>query len=216
MTAAQKSRLNMYIATRSYLEGCRSFIGTMPGYEERLDLFRKTIQEIMRESEIQQADRSGITKEKNKHREFLMTLILRNSRLLSTFAMLINNPQLLKEVKFSRSTLRRTPESKLITLARMLYSIIQKNLKALCDYGLSGETQEEFKRAIGDYETALSKSATGLNEKKMATAKIADLFLDANKLIGEIDLYADILTEGNQEIFNGYLKARIKLSGKSN
>jgi hypothetical protein len=48
----------------------------------------------------------------------------------------------------------------------------------------------------------------GLNQRKLAIAKIADLFLDVKKLIWELDLYEDVLIEDKQEIFSVYLNAR--------
>jgi hypothetical protein len=198
----------MLLAVRDYLLPNVELTKDLPEFSANFGAFQNTINEIQKIAELQKFDKTGLAKEKEQLRELLTMLVSENSLKLSAYAKLSNNIGLASEVKFTKSQLRKSPDTAVKDYAQIVYDKAEANLSALGSYGITQETQSVLLNAINAYNSSLSKPRLGLTEKSQATKQLAVLFQGADKLIGKLDAVINIIKMGKPEFYNSYRSAR--------
>jgi hypothetical protein len=208
MTIEQESRLSMYLATRDYLVPNSSIIKGLPSFQENFTSFQSTIMQIQDIAEQQKIDKTGITEGKNQLRMALAELAADNSRKLTAFAKLNNNPTLLGEVKFNESDLKRCADTALKDYSQIVYDRAQANISALADYGITEATQNSLLNAINAYNASIAKPKIGITERSQATKQLVVLFKMADASLSNMDATVEIIRLAQPNFYNGYKAVR--------
>lgn len=150
----------------------------------------------------------GLTKEKRELRDKLTTLTLDNSLKLNAYAVDSNKTKLKSAVKMTNSKLLRATDTGLRDYAQLIYDKAQDYLDALASYGITPATQTILLDTINAYFASISGPRVGINEKRQATTKLAELLDKADAVISKMDAEIGIIKLTQPTFFNGYTGAK--------
>jgi len=167
-----------------------------------------TVSQIQTIGEMQKADKTGITMEKNRLKKSLISMATDNSRKLTAFAKFTGNGGLLNEAKFTPSDFERMTDVGIRDYIKILYSKAESYVDKLAEYGITPETQKQFLDTITAYTTSLSTPRTGITEKVKATNKLTELFINADNAIENMDYAVGIIQLTQPDFFVGYKSSR--------
>ncbi|NTV45939.1 MAG: carboxypeptidase regulatory-like domain-containing protein [Chlorobiales bacterium] len=208
MTSNQESKLSMYLAVKDYLTANAAIVTPLPNYSATMTTFQSVITSLQAYSEQQQFDKTGLAANKKQLKQTLVTLAGDASRKLTAYARFTNNLVLLKEVRFTDSTLKRLPDTKLRDTTQGLYDRAQTNLTALASYGVTAATQTALQTAITAFVVAIPKPRLGINEKKQNTLLVAGYFKTADGALDNLDVIVDLVRLTQANFYSGYKGTR--------
>jgi hypothetical protein len=208
MLAKQTMKLNMLLVVRNFKRQNESIAAQIHKFPEEFDLLMKTVDELLSVSEMQGKQRTGLTIDKNMTRKILVDFCLRNSNKLSILSLEKGNNTLFKETHFTESQLGNMTSLKLIEKAQLIYNNVQSNIEMLAEQGLSSETQKAFSDAISTFNNFLSMPRTAIAERKKATMRINELFLESDKYLKIMDLAVESAKKQFPDFYNNYKASR--------
>jgi hypothetical protein len=204
MTTKQRIKLRMYLAVRNFVSQNEAISKAIPKFSDSYATLQSAINDIQLIGEIQGVDKSGVAIDKNKLKNNLIAIAVKNSRKISALAKFNNNDTLLKEVRFNESDLIRIQEVTLKDNCQTIYDRCEANIQNLAEHGITAETQKVFLDAITAFNNALETPRTKIGEKKKATEKLAILFDTAEKAIELMDYAVGIVKDDQVDFFNAY------------
>jgi hypothetical protein len=204
MTTKQRIKLRMYLAVRNFVSQNEAVAKAIPKFSESYATLQSATNDIQLIGEIQGADKSGVAIGKNKLKNNLIALAVKNSRKISAFAKFSNNDTLLNEVRFTDSDLTRIQEVALKNNCQTIYDRCEANIQSLAENGITPETQKIFLDAITAFNNALETPRTKIGEKKKATEKLAILFDTADKAIELMDYAVGIVEDEQLDFATAY------------
>jgi len=193
MTTNQEIKLNMYLAVRNFVISNESITKELPNFPESYSTLISTIGEMQTIAEEQKVDKKGFTIAKNKLKKTLITMAADNSRKISAYAKFKGDNKLLNETKFSESDFIRMTDIALKDYLQIIYDKAEANIGNLSGYGITPESQKEFKDTITSYNAVLSTPRMGIAEKSKATKKLAVLFKTADEVVENMDFAVGII-----------------------
>jgi hypothetical protein len=216
MTTIQESKLNMFLALRNFLNANVNLTKDLPNFSTTFSVLLETINQIQTIGEMQKADKTGITMEKNRLKKTLISMATDCSRKLTAYARFTGNDTLLNEARFTPSEFERMTDVALRDYLKILYSKAESNIDKLAEYGITAETQKTFIETITAYNTSLSTPRTGITEKVKATKKLTDLFAAADLAVENMDYAVGIIQLTQPDFFTGYKSSRKILATSTN
>lgn len=208
MTTNQEIKLNMYLAVRNFVIANEGITRELPNFPESYATLLSTIGEIQIIAEMQKVDKKGLAIAKNRLKKTLITMAADNSRKISAFAKFTGDNKLLNETKFSESDFVRMTDVALKDYLQIIYDKAEANIGSLAEYGITQESQKDFKDTITSYNAVLSTPRTGIAEKSKATKKLAVLFDSADSAVENMDFAVGIIKLTQTDFFNGYTSSR--------
>lgn len=217
MDNKQENRFSMYLTVRDYLLPFGAITTALPNYSAYFTSFQGNITQIQTQRDIQEGDKTGVATNKSQLKEILVATALDVSNKLVSFCKNTNNAALEAEIKFSETSLRKSPDTILKDRAQLLYNRANTNVAALAVYNITAVTQTAFLAAITNYQASIPKPRLTLNERKQATDLIRKNFDLANSVLVKIDSVLSIVAQTQSSFYNGYVNARkvIELGGGS-
>jgi hypothetical protein len=204
MTTKQSIKLKMYLAVRNFVSQNEAVAKAIPKFSDSYATLQSATNDIQLIGEMQGVDKSGVAIGKNKLKDNLIALAVKNSRKISAFAKFSNNDTLLNEVRFTESDLTRIQEVALKNNCQTIYDRCESNIQSLTENGITPDTQKAFLDAITAFNNALETPRTKIGEKKKATEKLALLFDTADKAIELMDYSVGIVKDDQVDFFNAY------------
>jgi hypothetical protein len=209
MTTEQRIKLNMYLGVRNYGNQNDQVVKNIAKFATTFDKLKSTIDEIQLMAEIQGVNKTGLASDKNRLKNDLIAMAVKNSNKVAILAKQTNNDTLLKEIKFNESQLRRLPEVTLKEQVQIIYERAQANIGNLTEQGITPDTQKAFLDLIAAFNKALATPRTGIAEKTKATQKLIVLYKNADSLLEIMDLAAGSVKDEQPDFFNGYRTSRV-------
>jgi hypothetical protein len=204
MTTKQRIKLRMYLALRNFVSINEAIAKLIPKFMASYGILQVTTNEIQVISEKHGIDMTGVAVDKNKLKEKLIGLALKNSRKIAALAKFNNNDTLLNEVRFNESDLVRGQEIRLSDNCKTIYDCGEANIALLAEHGITQETQKEFLDTLTAFNNALETPRTGQGEKKKLTEKLAVLFDSADNAVELMDYAAGIVKDEQPDFYNAY------------
>ncbi len=204
MTTKQRIKVRMYLAIRNFVSINEAIAKIIPKFMESYGVLKTATDDIQLIGEIQGVDKSGVAMDKNKLKDNLIALAVKNSKKITALAKFANNDTLLKEVRFNESDLIRNQEVALKENCQIIYDRCQTNLQSLAEHGITAETQKVFLDAITAFNNALESPRTKIGEKKKATEKLALLFDTADNAIELMDYAVGIVEDEQLDFATAY------------
>lgn len=208
MNAKQESKLKMYLAVRIFLLSNPTITAKIPNYEMFSTALDAAILQIQTNGEQQQFSISGVTDNKKRLRENLISLTADASRKVQAYAIYTGNTVLQAETKYKESYLRDVSEVKLLSIANGLHSKIEDNLPALEPYGLTAATQTAYQTAITAFANAIPEQSQSEQEKKESKLLQDQGFDAADVAVANIDAGVEIVRLSEPNFYTGYRNAR--------
>jgi hypothetical protein len=204
MTTKQSIKLKMYLAVRNFVSQNEAVAKAIPKFSDSYATLQSATNDIQLIGEMQGVDKSGVAIGKNKLKDNLIAMAVKNSRKISAYAKFSNNDTLLNEVRFTESDLTRIQEVALKNNCQTIYDRCESNIQSLTENGITADTQKAFLDAITAFNNALETPRTKIGEKKKATEKLALLFDTADKAIELMDYSVGIVKDDQVDFFNAY------------
>ena len=204
MTTKQIIRLNMYLAVVDFISNNEALTKDLPNFSSRFEAFLKTIEQIRSASVTQGDIRTGVTSDKNKVRDKLVTLAADTSRKMVAFAKFSGNLVLLDEIRFSTTRLGRMRETDLKSYTQIIHDKTEPYAGDLESYGITPETQSIFQKTINDYYNLIGTPRLAKIEKSVATQELVVLFGTALSLIEDMDTAVEIIRLKEPDFYTGY------------
>jgi hypothetical protein len=204
MTNKQESKYSMELAVRDFFIKNATITSTLPDFSTLFPLFTANISQIQIIREQQEANKTGISDNKDMLRSDLIAKAYDVSKKTEVYARLNNNAILAKEVHYSESDLFRAPDAKLKDKAMLIYDRANSNINALDSYGISSATLTALKVAIDAFNTAIPSTRIGKTESKSATTQLAKIFAANDELLKKFDLLVEIVRLTQPVFYNAY------------
>lgn len=206
----------MYLALRNFVNANGTLTKDLPNFASNFQVLLDTVGQIQTISEMQKADKTGITMEKNRLRKSLSSMATDYSRKITAFAKFTGNASLLNEAKFSSSDFERMTDVAVRDYLKILYSKAESYIDKLAEYGITAETQKNFIDTLSAYTSSLSTPRTGITEKVKATKKLTELFIAADSAIENMDYAVGIIQMTQPDFFIGYKSSRKVVATSTN
>ena len=118
------------------------------------------------------------------------------------------NAELLSALSNSMSDYYKLPNEAFETKVKNVIEIIEANIKAMKDYGLTQEMVDDVKLQFNEFEAKSGKPATYRIASRIATQDLEGLFKDAITATNKLDKVMKRFKRSSVSFYNGYLAAR--------
>ena len=163
MKRIEERKFSMYEVTRDLLLGTAAeIIAAMPLMADYTANLVSNIISISNFGGTQSLNRKGIANDKGSLKNILITKATDVARKVQGFAVNNNDLVLLKEVKYSESSLNRLPDNILVIVCNIIYDKAKANLAALAPYGVDDSVIVDLRKAIDNYDVSIPKPRTGI------------------------------------------------------
>lgn len=208
MNLRQDSKLSMYLAVKTFLAMYPTITSTLPNYTPFSAAFIAGVAQIQACSEQQMFNKTGIQLSKIQLKFIVASLAADASRKMQAYARFVNNQVLLKEIKFSESSLKYTTDNELRNNAQGIYDRAQTNITALTPYGVTAATQTALQNAITSFLTAIPSPRIGQTDKKSSTTQLSIAFANTDAALANIDAVVEIVRLSQANFFASYRTVR--------
>jgi hypothetical protein len=208
MTKKQECKLKMYLAVSEYLTLNEGLLKSVHHFVDSFSEFRKILNQISLTSTNQRASRKGITTDKKKQRQNLVSIALNTSNILAAYAKFNADLRLFYQVHISKSDLEDMRDVDLKTRVEIIYKESEAYLKYLHDYGFTQDTLRTFREAISAFDEYYSKPRLGIIERHQLTLGLGELMSKAYSILLDIDIEMGIIMYEEPDFYSGYKTAR--------
>lgn len=210
MTTSQERKLSMYYSVKDFLAANAAIVNTLPNFGGFNTNFNGYISQIEATRKLQEADKTGIAKNKLSLKEDLVAKAVDVARKVGAYAAVTNNMVLAAEVNYTESALEQSADTILRDKAQVIYDRANSNLAALASYGVTAAILTALQVAITTYASNFSKPKQGINDKKQATDGLVDLFKLADGVLsGKMDKIVEVVRASQPVFYTGYSNARV-------
>lgn len=208
MKNKQESRFSMYLTTADYCELKNEITAPLPNFSTTFSKFKTICDKIDQMAKAQMVNTTGTTANKAELKKLLIVPAVDTARKLMAYAKLTKNQQLLKEISFTESSLRRMPDTTLAQAAQLIYDRAETYLSLLAGYLVNTETQAALLGAINAYRAALSAPRIETTTQVQATQKLVELFKTGDEALADMDAVVEIIRISQPDFYTGYKAAR--------
>jgi hypothetical protein len=208
MNKLQENRLNMFLAVKAFLLTKLTVLGTLPNFTAIFTALQELLAAIQILAEKQSFDKKGLTDAKRDLKLNLTTITGDNTRKLYAYALYINDHVLIAETDISQSKLKLKSDAKLTEFAEGIYNRAALHLADVTAYGITTATQLVLRTAIDDFAEAKSKPRLSEAESKEITRQLDDDYVDADKLLAQLDSLVEIIRITDPNTYKAYKLAR--------
>ena len=163
----------------------------------------------------QSANIKGVAQNKTNLRTNLNELTFNILGIARAWALAENNPTLAEEFKVTESGLEKIKDDTIAAYCTHRYDLVNANVVAMADYGLTPALMTTWQGAITDYENAVASPREALNTRSSHTGNLKTVIDDTLKLLKDnIDPVMLNFKTTDPELYNGYKQARIVIDRK--
>ena len=158
----------------------------------------------------QSVQTTGSTKDNQLMRSNLVTLTFAILQPSAAWATIVENNTLRDQFNVSKSELKDIKDETFPAFCRERLTLVNDNLIALADYGITAAITTVWATAIDNYDAALGRPRLAVTTRSTKTQTIKSLISETGKLLKNVidPLMAPFQTQ-DPELFDGYTKARI-------
>lgn len=208
MTTLQIQKLRMYIALRILLRANPAILAKLPNADELLTALDNAIAEIQANDLLKKKTTDEIKEIINALRANLTRDILSTSRKIQAYADYKKDKALLKETKYTDTSLSSPSDVELAQIAKGLYATVNLYLPELLPYGLTAETQATLLNDTTLYETSSPQLDTKKREQTTLTATIAENYKTADGIVTSLDKQVEIVHDTEPAFYKEYKTTR--------
>jgi len=184
MNRVQLNETNMFEQVDDLFAANQGVVDQIPALQAIQGTLGDNIIAILQKKAIQDQVISGITLDKDRHRDTATELGLKLAGALFTYAEDQQNQTLALKVNFSEAAFDRLSEANFITKVEQVHSLAITHQQALeAGYGVTPQQITDFQTAIGEFKSWKPRYQDALNLRKAATAGIKTLVRDTKKLL---------------------------------
>jgi hypothetical protein len=210
MTDKQSNKVDMYNAVGLFYTTHQAVIDTVNARVTafgRLNTNRTALASAIGGQSIQT---SGPTKDNQLMRANLNTLSYAILQPSAAWATVVENNTLRDQFNVSKSELKDIKDETFPDFCRERLTLVNNNLPALNDYGITAAITAVWAADIDNYDAALGRPRLAVITRSTKTQTIKTLISETGKLLKNvIDPLMVIFQTQDPELFDGYTKARI-------
>lgn len=206
MTNYQESYEKMSAAKVSYLAANATITATLPNYAGYYTTVQTTIAQILAAKVQQEADKSGDTKTKKLLRTSLIAQTIDVGRRVVAYATNANNNALLALVNYTESDLKRSSDSKLVSICQVIRDNANANVAALATYGVTAAIITTLQTTITSFNATIPKIRLDTTDSGEATQLLVTLFKTLATTWDKIDTLVEIVRISQPNFYNEYTK----------
>lgn len=215
MTDPQSNQLDMLLVLRDYYNAHKPAIDAVPILALNFPKVATNIAVINSNLAGQSANIKGVAQTKENLRNNLNELTFNVLGIARAWAVAEEDATLAEEFKVTESGLEKIKDDTIAAYCTHRYGLVNDNLAAMADYGLTAATMTTWQDAITDYENAVATPREAINTRSTFTDNLKTVFDDTMKLLKDnIDPVMLNFKTSDPELYNGYVKARIIIDRK--
>ena len=207
MNIKRQSKLKMYLTLRIFLLENPAITAKLPNYPEFIAALDAAIFQIQNNS-YQHYNTKGVTDNKNQLKDELITTTVDASAKIQAFAKYTHDTVLLAETKFTISALKIKSALDMLDDANGLYNRIDDHIADLTTYGLTVETQKDYRAIIDAFAESIPQPRQSQLKSKENTLLENQGFDAADKAVDNIDTVVEIVKLSEPLFYSGYKNAR--------
>lgn len=215
MTDKQSNKVDMYNAVGLFYTTNQTVIDTVNARVTafgRLNTNRTALASAIGGQSIKT---SGSTKDNQLMRANLNTLTYAILQPAAAWATIVENNTLRDQFNVSKSELKNIKDETFPDFCRERLTLVNDNLPALTDYGITPAITAVWAADIDNYDAALGRPRLAVITRSTKTQTIKTLISETGKLLKNvIDPLMVIFQTQDPELFDGYTKARIIIDRK--
>ena len=208
MTTLQVQKLRMYIALRILLRANPAIFVKLPNANELLTALDNVIAEIQANDLLKKKTANEIKEIINALRANLTRDILSTSRKIQAYADYKKDKALLKDTKYTDSSLLGLSDVELVQVAKSLCDIVNQYMNELQPYELNQQTQQTLMNDATQYETSSPQLDAKNREQTALTAKIAENYKTADGIVASLDKQVEIVRDTEPAFYKEYKTTR--------
>lgn len=199
----------MYEAVNLVLDTHSEHVGTEGDLFTALQLLKAGQTVINQNRQVQEADSSGLTKNKSDLRSELTQMILLFEAGLKANATSTKNAELKTKANYSVSKLKIVADSILFDIGTLLNGMALPLKTDLAKYFISEAEFLKMERLLAEFKLAIPKRRVSMNLSKVSTGNIDGVFKAQDKLLkDQIDALVQPFQFSHPDFFNAYKNAR--------
>ena len=204
MTTFQIQKLRMYIALRILLRANPAILAKLPNADELLTALDNAIADIQANDLLKKKTTNEIREIINALRANLTRDILSTSRKIQAYADYKKDKALLKDTKYTDTSLLGLSDVELVQIAKSLYATVNLYLDEVGPYELNAETQATLLNDATQYDTSSPQLDAKNREQTNLTALIAENYKTADGIIASLDKLVEIVHDTEPAFYKEY------------
>ena len=213
MTTIQEDKLSMYYVVKNTCEKYQTTWTANAVFAATYNLWAAKIPLIEQNRDAQLLETTGITTDKTTKRNSMTDKALFMINRMQSYANVVTNPELLENIKYSASDLKKKRDSDVIGICNIVTAKANANVTALATYGVTAAMITELQAAITAYMAVLAKPKVAKSQTKTATENLAKLFKEADDILNQrLDLDIELFKATKPEFYSQYKTARMIVS----
>ncbi|MEZ5083970.1 MAG: carboxypeptidase regulatory-like domain-containing protein [Bacteroidales bacterium] len=209
MNDIQENKFNMYQATNGVLGEFEPIWTAIPAFSDITSKVTNIITDISTYHQIQIADTTGITVDKNIIRQNLIQATLKVIHGLVAHAIVIADNELLNRVNYNKSDLTLSRDTILADKAQIIHDNAAPLVTELATYLVTPTDIETLSNLIKDYTDALPEKRIAVTQSMYSTDFLREKFLEMDDLLrNKLDKLIRIFEASNPEFVSRYFAAR--------
>ena len=208
MTTLQIQKLRMYIALRILLRANPAILAKLPNANELLTALDNAIAEIQANDLLKKKTANEIKEIINALRANLTRDILSTSRKIQAYADYKKDIAMLKDTKYTDTSLSGLSDVELVQVAKSLYEIVNQYMNELLPYELNPQTQQTLMNDATQYETSSPQLDAKNREQKNITAAIVENYKTADGIVASLDKQVEIVHDTEPAFYKEYRTTR--------
>jgi hypothetical protein len=210
MNKKQLNRFRMYEAVNLVLDAHAAQVGTEGDLFTALQLLKAGQATINQNRQVQEADSSGLTKNKRDLRSELNRLILLFAAGLKAHATSTKNSELKTKANYKAYDLQKVADSVIADIGRLLHETALPLRSDLAKYAVTEADFQQMERLLAEFRLAIPKRRFAINLSKVSTGNIEGVFKAQDQLLKEqVDSLMEPFQFSQPDFFHAYRNARI-------
>lgn len=210
MTDRQSNYLDMYGVVLTLYTANQAVIDAVAARATAFGAFQNNVTAINTNVANQSLVVMGVSADKAQARATLNGLSQVIFGLARTWALAVDDLTSAGEFDFSLSEIGRVKDDSIIPFLEHRLAIVNGNLPALADYGITPALVTQWEDAISDYGSVVSAPRSAIVSRSTSTAQLRQLFNTVQRLLRDtIDPLMLPFKGSDPELFTQYRKARI-------
>ena len=172
---------------------------------------------ILQYRQVQEADNSGLTTNRDIVKADFIEIILKFSAALRAYATSTKNEDLKAKAHYASSDLKKSPDPILFDIGTLLYGLANPVKNKLAKYSVGDEEFGEMEKLLAVFKLAYPQQRVATTESKVSTRNIGKVYKSMDNLLkDEIDELMLPFQFSQTDFYNIYRNARkiVNYSGR--
>lgn len=202
------NRLEMLVATQSYLESNANVWNTIPliaRYNTMLSDLTENLRSLAQDQDAAQVHLGGSLQELKMRTSEKMDML---DDLLEAYADYTDNSELLAKAANTKSDYLRLPHEEFESKVKNMLALLDVHVGDMADYGATTDMLNDVKQTFGSFQQQRGKPRSYQIASRTATASIKDTLNEASDLVVKLDKVMKRFRRANASFYHGYQAAR--------